>query len=423
MKDMVRRNYHWVIATVVLLQLFVHGGAGNNIAAYHVIPVTQALGISRIAFSFTGSIGSAVGIVSTLISGWLLQRFGYRKMAALGMLLAGAAYALLANTQSYWMLIAGRVLVGLSSGVCSVAGVSRVISAWFHRRRGMVLGAVTAATGIGSSILGLAQAWIIENSSWRGSFSLVGALMLLAAVLIYLLVRCTPEEMGLSPYGEGQTDTKKQAMRNGEMWPGFPMEYLRRRPAFYLMALCALLSCICVYMTQFIVVPYFQDQGMSAIRAGRLYSIMMLLLSGTKLLAGSLSDVVGAKKVTVGCLGICSVSLVLLMLGGTGPAAVAAIVLYAFCMPLTTVMIPLLAIELFGYYAQGQYIGVFVAMASAASMIASPCADAVFGIFESYRPVFWGVAVAAFVTLGLELLLYRLAARDASALSRDKSSF
>ena len=44
----IKKNYHWIIAAIALVQLLIYGGAVNNYSGYHMIPVTEALGISRL---------------------------------------------------------------------------------------------------------------------------------------------------------------------------------------------------------------------------------------------------------------------------------------------------------------------------------------------------------------------------------------
>ena len=101
------------------------------------------------------------------------------------------------------------------------------------------------------------------------------------ALMVYLLVRNTPEDMGLQPYGIGEVNTPEKK-RKVSSWNGFTMTALRKNPVFYLMLLCTFLSCGCVLATQYNLVPYLQDCGMSATRTSRIYGTMMLLLGVSK---------------------------------------------------------------------------------------------------------------------------------------------
>ena len=122
MRKLLKENYHWVIAAVALLQMLIYGGAVNNFSGYHMIPVTQALGISRTAFSLAESARSIAGVVVTLFSGIIIQRFGFRRSISAALGVACVAYLIFANLQAYWMLILGCVLMGIAHGFCFTAG-------------------------------------------------------------------------------------------------------------------------------------------------------------------------------------------------------------------------------------------------------------------------------------------------------------
>ena len=229
MKKFLKENYHWIVAVVGLLQLFTYGGIINNFSGYHLIPVSEALGISRTQFALANTTRSFIAIFGNLLSGALIGRIGYRKSAALCLCLSTVANILFAVMNSFWMLVLGCACMGLCGGICGAAGISQMINLWFHRKRGFVLGIITAATGLGSATLGFVQAYAIEHLSWRYSFGFAALVLFLSAALMFLLVRDTPEEMGLKPYGEGEIAVKK---RSSTAWEGLSLEQIKRHPGF-----------------------------------------------------------------------------------------------------------------------------------------------------------------------------------------------
>ena len=419
MLQWIKKNYHWIIAAVGVLQLLIYGGAVNNFSAYHMVPVCEELDMTRTAFSLTNSVRSILGVLSAIYSGTLIKKWGYRKTAALGMTMAATTYVIYSTMQNYWMLLAGSSLLGIASGVCATSGVSRLINGWFHKYRGTVLGIVTSATALGGTLLGYIQAAAIEYVSWRLSFIIVAGLQMTVAVLIFLLVRNTPSDIGLKPYGEGYVETKtkkKETVR----WAGFAMETLKKRPAYYVMIVCAFLSCFCVLATQYILVPYFKDCGMPETRASKIYGTMMLFLTGMKLVMGALCDAIGPKRVMMIAHSGCALGLVLvLVLPQTDMAMIGALLIYSLSLPMATMMFPLLSVDLFGYQAQGQYIGVIMSMGSACGIVSSPLANLVRDTAGSYRPVFWFCAGLSVVMLGLYAILYGMVAKDRKKLEAE----
>ena len=412
MLSWLKKHYHWIIAIVLLLEMAIHGGAANNLSGVHLIPVTEALDLTRTQYSLGNSVKSVVGVFGTLITGSLLMHYGFRKMATVGLTVSAVAYLLFYKMDSYWMFLAGNALLGLANGVCTVAGVSRIVSSWFHKHRGMVLGLVTATTGVGGSLLSILQTSVMERFSWRASYMLVATLMLAIAVLIYSLVRNFPEDMGLQAYGDAQQHVAKKGKSHEDLWDGFTMTQLSRKPAFYMMLTGVFISTLCLYIAFSYVLPHMQDRGLSLQQASMTQSIMLLLLSASKFGAGTLCDWIGPKKVVLISSACTVVGLCLLATTDGMTSAVISVVIYSMGLPLTTVLIPLLATSLFGYRAQPQYTGIFMSMVSAASIVSGPVSNAVYDRMASYSPAFIGAAALAVGNILLYLILYRMAAKD-----------
>lgn len=179
------------------------------------------------------------------------------------------------------------------------------------------------------------------------------------------------------------------------------MAQLKKQPGFYMLAACALLSVFAVTSTSYNIVPYFRDCGMTATRASRLYGTMMLILSGVKLVAGALCDAIGAKRVAIICHISCATGLaLLLLLPQTDFAMILALLVFDFCMPMTTLLFPLLSVELFGYQSQSQFLGVIMSMTSASTILSGPVSNFIYDRVGSYVPVFLcSIAIALSLTL------------------------
>lgn len=410
MKNWLNRNYHWVIAAVALLQLFSYGGLVNNFSGYHLIPVCETLGLTRTEFALANTTRSFVAIFGNLFSGALIGRIGYRRSAALCLILAMGANILFASMSAYWMLVAGCVCMGLCGGICGAAGISQLINLWFHRRRGAVLGVITGATGLGSAVLGFVQAILIENYTWRYSFLFAAFALLISALLMALLVRDTPQEKNLAPYGEGEIAAKK---RGSAAWEGLQTEQLKKHPGFFIMAFCCFLSCLCVYIIQHNLVPFLQDYGYTAVAASGVYGTMMLVLTGIKFGVGVLCDAITAKRVTLIAVCCCTVgTLMMILLPKAGVWPYAASIIYAFSIPLLSVLVPLLGAELFGYRAQAHFVGVFMAMVSASNMVESFLSNRIYDVVGSYIPVYWGAAFGMVALMGVYSVLFTMMNRE-----------
>ena len=405
----IKKHYHWVIAVMALGIMFIYGGAANTISGLHLLPVTKTLGITRAQYSLAGAVSHIIAAFGSMLAGRIIVRFGYRRAATVFLFSATAAYLIFAGMNSYIVFMLAYTLLGLSNGVCATTGVTQVIYTWFHKRRGLVLGLVMAATGIGGSVLGVIQTTMIEKS-FRLSYATVACLLFALAVLVAVFIRNKPSDMGLEQYGAGEViETKKK--RAASDFEGFSSYELFHSPFFYLLLVCTMLSCTGMWMASNVMVPHFQDIGLSATQAGTMQSLYLFCLTGTKFFYGSLCDTIGAKKVTILCL-VCGVIAIVCMIFVNGIVLAATVaVLFAFALPIVTITIPMLALELFGEKASAEYIGIVVSMSSVASTLSGLISNGIFDATGSYRLAFCISIVLLLVLIILYLLTYHMVER------------
>jgi len=408
----IKKHYHWVIVTLMLTELAVYSGILNNLLSLHLIPVTEELNISRGNFSLGMSVRSLIGFFSTLFSGVFFLKHGYRKLAPAALTIAALGFVTLGFSANLPMLILGAALIGVSEGFCSTAAASRMVNTWFRSHQGLILGLVTASTGLGGSLFSVVLSRVIAASGWRASYWLSGLLVAAVGLLLLLCARNRPADMGLRPFGESAGHGKKPKKETRDHWGGYEAREVYRKPTFYLMILVVFLSCCCSYVAFSVVSPHLQDCGMTAQQAATVQSVMLLALAAAKFICGALSDVLGAKVINLLCMIATVVGLLLFAEVGGMPMAIAAAVVYAVSLVLTTITVPLLSSSLFGYHPQGAIIGVFMALVPASSVITNPVINMLYDRIGSYRPIFRGGAVVSLAVTGLMLLLFVLAGID-----------
>ncbi|MBQ8796645.1 MAG: MFS transporter, partial [Oscillospiraceae bacterium] len=269
-------NYHWIIAAVMVMMIFVHGGSMNNFSTLHLIPITERLSIARADFALAYSFKNIASMISTFFSGFIIAKWGSRITTPVGLMLLGVSYVIVANVKSLPMLMVGCVIMGASYGFCTTSGAVAVVRLWFHRHEGTVLGVVTAASGIGGSLLSIAQTAVMEKGGFQASLYLCAGLAFGLVVLSFLLLRNRPEDMGLLPLGDGERRGKRPTSVG---FAGLPMNALWKQPVFYLLLFCVMLSSFSLYLAFNVVRNFFVDCDFSAAQATGLYSAMLLLVT------------------------------------------------------------------------------------------------------------------------------------------------
>ena len=402
-----KRNYHWIIASIMFIEMLLFGGYLNCINIF-TVPMSEALGISRSSYSLSQLLRNCACFFGTLLVGITCQRFGYRKISILFLILGAGTIVAVGLSQSLAVTCIAYGIFGLTMGVLGTTGAVRFIKDWFHKYQGTVLGIVTMATGFGGSILSKILTGITTRYSWRHAHFFVAGLFLCLA-LLFLFLRNHPEDLGLHPYGLGSPPGKKQtADPTHTQWAGHSFQELLRMPQFYLMAACIFLGCLSVYLSFCVIVPHFQDRGYSADEATNFHSVLLISLSFAKLFGGWLSDKIGAKKVTILTMILAVCGQWLLADPSGSVAGYLGVIMLSVGLLVTSITAPLLTTPLFGYRDFGSITGIFMAMISLGSMLSAPLGNLAHDYLGSYTPAFRVAAVVDVVLIAMFLLLFYL---------------
>lgn len=407
MKQFFTNRFHWVIAVLVFLEMIIIGGLINS-ASVFVIPVCESFDITRSTFASANIPYNVIGMIGTLCTGFIFQRFGYQKPAILSLLLVAASMAVAGSSKSVVMYGVARGLFGLGYGVCFTAGATFIIRNWFSKHQGLVLGAVSMASGLGGSLMTVLLTSVTDRFNWRIASYTAAALCVLMAVL-YLILRDRPEEKGLRPLGQDAvTRNTKKARHSVAQYPGLPFAHLIKTPGFYLMVFCVLLCCGSIYMASATLVPHFKGEGFSSGAAAAYQSIMMLVLAVSKLVCGGLCDRFGAKKVSIAAVLCAAGSELILGLTLDPVLCTVGVMLLAIGLCMTSILVPLLAQDLFGYRSAVSVNGILLSMACAANIFASILSGLCFDSTGSYMPGFLAAAAVNLLITGLFLLVFRI---------------
>ncbi len=235
-----------------------------------------------------------------LPSGLLSDSWGPRKTITVFFALAGVASIFLGLVDSPGLAITARTLVGLGVAMLFVPTM-KVITNWFPAEVfARMAGILMAVGGLGAYTASRPLAWLSDLIGWRGSFMAIGAATLTAALAIWLMVRNTPQEMGLPAVNPEASGNAGNPPRMG-LVRGVQMVLAER--AFWVLAIW--FFCTCSIFFSFGGLwggPYLiQVYGLSKAEAGNVLSMLALaMIVGSPLLSW-LSDAVwrSRKKVIV----------------------------------------------------------------------------------------------------------------------------
>ena len=421
MKTFLRKNYCWVIAITVLLCYALRAGLTNNLNTLYLVPVSEGLHASRTSVSLAASLRSTGTFLSNAAFGLVYRKFGFRKLASCGLLVMGLAFFGLASSTTVLSYCLFAMLLGLFEATYSTAAISKLVGEWFVKFRGTILGIITAASGLGASFFAIILTNIMQAKGWRASQYFSGALIIAAAVIVFLIVRAKPSDMGLEAYGagDGNASAKQGKKKKLPDFEGFSMDALKRSPVLWLFLLSVFLSAACTYAPYQILFSCLMDKGVAPEDAAQLQSMMFLLLAGTKILDGTLCDVIGAKPVFV--ISTVSVGLGALLLCRVDSlgSAILPTLLISIGLPLTTLLPALSTSAILGKRTYDTMVGMALAAVAVANMVVNPLMNSAFDRFGTYDVGLRIAAAAAFAAALLYLLLCLLTKRELKKQPKD----
>src|SRR5438552_6249923 len=142
---MSRSHYAWVTPAVTFITRM--GAAGcRSTPGILIVPLEHEFGWNRAVISIAVSINLILFGLTGPFAAALMDRFGLRAVT-LGALVTVATGALLTTVMNApWQLyLLWGVVVGLGTGCLASVLAATVAGRWFVHRRGLVLGALTAA--------------------------------------------------------------------------------------------------------------------------------------------------------------------------------------------------------------------------------------------------------------------------------------
>jgi MFS family permease len=209
--------YGWWIVIVGCILDAVKGGTFNSGFSLYFLPVLTELNLSRAATSLPFSLAKLESAIQGPLVGYLIDRFDLRVMLILGMILAGGGFILLSFTHSYLtflLVFMGLLSLGFQAGFnqATMAAVNH----WFLRKRGIAMSIVQTGQAIGGVAIFPLVALAVLKLGWRSAAFLSG-LFVLAMVPLVLVVRRSPESMGLLPDGETRVPRPRSAVPSGRV--------------------------------------------------------------------------------------------------------------------------------------------------------------------------------------------------------------
>lgn len=294
------RRFHpaWIAATVTFFTLVATAGF-RSAPSVLIVPLEDAFGWGRDQISLAISVNVLLYGLTAPFAAALMERFTVRKvvMAALTTVSTGAFLTTFVHAP--WQLVlTWGVIVGVGTGSMALVFAATVANRWFVKRRGLVVGALTAAAATGQLVFLPGLTALSADHGWKSIGLTIGTASLFMVPFIYIFLREKPADLGLLPYGadESWQPPVKSTMNAGRLAIVTLKEASAHKDFWYLVGsffVCGL-STSGLIGTHFI--PAAHDHGMMQVTAASLLALIGVFDVIGTLFSGWLTDKFDPRK-------------------------------------------------------------------------------------------------------------------------------
>lgn len=328
-----KRFYGWNIVGASALMNGLGGSVHWQGFTVLFIPISQSLGLSNAQTAMPFALSRAENGLMGPITGWLLDRYGVRRLMLIGTIFTGVGYILLAQTSTFWAFVFVYLfVVSVGSSTSFMQASTTAINTWFARRRGIAMSINSAAFRLGGAFMVPLLSVAVLRWGWETAALWVGIGMLALIAPLSILFKRSPESIGLGPDGDplpkqvSGSDAESNSAEITATDDDWTAKDAIRTRAFWVLALGTVLR-MSVHGTIFVhFVPILVWKGETQQTAANLIGLVALISVPLILYFGWLSDRLGRQKLLAGCYLSAASSLLLLnVVDGTWPILLAMI--------------------------------------------------------------------------------------------------
>ena len=201
----------WIVIAAALINMY---GAG---VWFYGFPIFYKALLDE--FGWSAAAGAAIISLSRLegglegpIVGWLVDRYGPRRLAIVGGVMAGLGFMAMSQVNAidigplhlstlvvFALLYAGWMSIGYNTGFGHASQAA--VNAWFVRRRSRAFALFSLGAG-GSGLTVFLLGWLVDAYGWRTTAFLSGVGIFLIVIPLSTMLRHAPERYGLLPDGD-----------------------------------------------------------------------------------------------------------------------------------------------------------------------------------------------------------------------------
>lgn len=350
----------WIVAASFICLMVGINPIVNLTFGVFLTPLSEEFGWSRSQAAHGVSLAMLGFTLMQSLIGKLIARQGAKRIILASAALLGVGLVSISFfVAGRWSFYACTFLFGAVASGTSPLPHGTIIARWFTLRRGLAMGIVVAGTAAGGIVLPPLASYLITSYGWRAGFALLGILSPCVILpIVSLVIRNTPEELGLSPDGEAV------GMQYSQASPPTPSGYTaaeaRHSATFWLLAVSLFMVVSALQSSAVHLVPFLVDRSFSLTQAASALSFFATGACCGMISSGYFVDRFAARTVALGFFVNAAAGLMLLWFAQSWAGTLLSAVLLGVGLGAMLQLIPALVGWCFGLRAFGEIYGMLM---------------------------------------------------------------
>lgn len=400
-----KMHYAWWILIALCIIVGLGKSGMNNSMGLFLSPISNDLGIGIGELSIYFSVSAIVTMIFLPFGGKLMAKYDARYLTVIAVILQAGAFALFGFMNNVWgwyllsiPLAMGGVFITLLLGPV-------LINQWFRQKTGLALGILSAAGGAIGMLVQPSVGYLIATNGWRSSYITVGLVAIAIIVPVaLLLIRKSPNAVGIQPYGTDTTSTEQHATPTQQ---GVTFAIAKKSVAFY--SLVTFFFFVTSIASFSIHIPnYLMNSGFDVTFAGTIMGTYMMGVLIGSLVIGVLTDKIGTKNTAILAMLVGLTAIILLMSAGQNVQLITlAVTLFGIISSSIGTLGPALASSLFGNKEYSQIYSLASMGLAISSIVALPIYGFIFDRLGSYTVVLYAIVAMLILNIFCVLLAFK----------------
>ena len=397
--------YGWIIVAGSGSTMFVRNAAATLTIAVFVYPMSEDLGWSRTLIVGASSLAGILSVFISPLSGYLIQKYGSKKILFSSVLLLGLTTLLISRTFStitfYILFAIGRIIFSSPIQI----GASTVVTKWFVNNRGKATGILGLLHSLGMGLFPLFAQLIMDLDgnnldSWRLSWLWIGvSVWIISFPLVFFTMIDDPKKLNIKESKYLSQNTQKTSDRNES---SISLKGAFKSKAFWLLSMVGFLTYFIHTGVNIHQAAYLIDKGLNPLIAASALTIMALGTGFGSVITGWATDKFSSKTVYFfGSLWL-GISAILFLFVSSVLSAYIVAFLFGMALGGLLVIPPVLLADIFGKDNIGAIRGYTEPFVSAGQAIGGISAGLIYDLSGSYQmtfPLFGILALVACILI------------------------